>query len=220
MELLEGIESRRSIRGFTSAPVSEETIRKILHAASRSPSFTNSQPWDVAVVTGEKRDALSKLVYGLASSGVASSAEMPYPKTWPDAIAERTKIHGARRFEALGVARDDTARREEIRLANFKFFNAPCAMFFFMDKSLGPWSTMDTGIFIQSIALAAHGLGLGTCMQASLSNYPEAIRNFLNIPDTKQLMVGMSLGYPDESAPLNAYKSARDTVDSFTRWYS
>lgn len=219
MELFEGIESRRSTRGFTPTPVTEETIRKILHAASRSPSFTNAQPWEVAVVTGAKRDALSKIVYALAASGVPGHSEMPYPKSWPEAIAERTKIHGAKRFEALGVARDDTQRREEIRLMNFKFFNAPCVLLFFMDKSLGPWSTMDMGIFIQTFSLAAHGLGLGTCMQASLANYPEAIRGFLDIPDTKQLVVGMSLGYPDHSAPLNVYKSARVEVDNFTRWY-
>lgn len=219
MELLQGIESRRSVRGFLKKPVTQETIKSILHAASRSPSFTNSQPWEVAVVTGPKLDTLSKVVYDLAASGVPGKSEMPYPKSWPETIAERTKIHGARRFEALGVARDDTARREEIRLANFKFFNAPCALLFFMDKSLGEWSTMDMGIFIQSFALAAHGSGLGTCMQASLANYPDAIREHLGIPDNMKLMVGMSLGYPDENAPLNAYRSARENTESFTRWY-
>ncbi len=219
MELLEGINSRSSVRGFISKPVSQEMIRAILEAANRSPSFKNSQPWEVAVVTGAKQAELSKIVYDLAASGVPGKSDMPYPKSYPDAIEERTRIHGAKRFEALGIGRDDAAARETMRLANFKFFNAPCTMFFFMDKSLGEWSTMDIGIFIQSVALAAHGLGLGTCMQASLANYPEAIRNYLNIPDTKKLMVGMSLGYPDEQAPLNSYHSARESIDSFTRWY-
>ena len=219
MELFEGIESRRSIRGFTAKPVSQETIRKILEAANRSPSFKNSQPWEVAVVTGAKQAELSKIVYDLAAAGTPGHSDMPYPKSYPDAIEERTRIHGAKRFEALGIGRDDVALREEMRLSNFKFFNAPCTMFFFMDKSLGEWSTMDIGIFIQSVALAAHGLGLGTCMQASLANYPDAIRNCLNISENKKLMVGMSLGYPDENAPLNSYHSARESIDTFTRWY-
>lgn len=219
MELLEGLETRASIRGFKSTPVSHETLRKVLHAASRSPSYTNSQPWEVAVVTGAKRDALSTILYDLAASGTPSNADVPAPKSWPEAIDSRTKIHGAKRFEALGVGRDDTARRNELRLQNFKFFDAPCAMFIFMDKSLGPWSTMDMGIFIQSLTLAAHGLGLGTCLQASLANYPDAVRTFLDIPDTKQLVCGMSLGVPDPDAALNQYKSSRVEVDSFTRWY-
>lgn len=219
MELLEGLESRKSIRGFKAASVPKEIIDKILHAAGRSPSYTNAQPWEVAVLTGQKRDELSKILYELASSGTPSNADVPAPKSWPEVIDQRTKEHGARRFEALGVGRDDTKRRNELRLQNFKFFDAPCVMFIFMDKSLGPWSTMDMGIFIQSLTLAAHGMGLGTCLQASLANYPDVVRTFLDISDSKQLVVGMSLGYPDHDAALNQYKSARVDVDAFTRWY-
>lgn len=219
MDILKGLETRHSNRGFTQTPVSEQTLRTILQAASRSPSYMNTQPWEVAVITGAKRDALSKIVYDLAAAGTPSSADEPAPESWPQEIALRSKEHGAKRFAALGVGRDDNKKRNEIRLMNFKFFDAPCVMLFFMDKSLGPWSTMDMGIFIQSVSLAAQGLGLGTCMQASLANYPEAIREFLGIPDTKKLIVGMSLGYPDPDAPLNAYQSARVEVDSFTKWY-
>ena len=83
MELIQGIESRRSIRGFKNTPVTEDTLRKILHAASRSPSYTNTQPWEVAVVTGKKRDELSKILHELANSGVAGKPDMPTQGTWP-----------------------------------------------------------------------------------------------------------------------------------------
>jgi nitroreductase len=219
MELIEGLETRRSVRGFKSTPVSKELLTRILNAANRSPSYTNSQPWEVAVVTGAKRDELSKVLYDLAASGAPSNPDEPSPKSWPQNIAERTKVHGAKRFAALGVGRDDHARRDELRLANFKFFDAPCAMLIFMDKSLGPWSTLDMGIFIQSLTLAAHGLGLGTCLQASLSYYPDAVRKTLNIPDDKKLICGLSLGYPDLDAPLNIYRSARKELEDFSTWY-
>ena len=75
------------------------------------------------------------------------------------------------------------------------------------------------GIFIHGVTLAAHGLGLGTCLQASLGNYPDAVRGFLDIPADKKLVVGMSLGYPDPEALLNTYRSTRAEVDAFTRWY-
>lgn len=219
MDLIQGLETRHSIRGFKPTPVSRETIRTILQAAGRSPSYTNSQPWEVAVVTGSKRDALSDILYGLASTGTPSNADMPAPKDWPADIGARSKTHGARRFEALGVGRDDVKRREELRLLNFRFFDAPCAMFFFMDESLGPWSTMDMGIFIHGVTLAAHGLGLGTCLQASLANYPDAVRAFLGMPANKKLIVGMSLGYPNPDALLNTYRSTRVDIDAFTHWY-
>jgi len=219
MELIEGLETRRSVRGFKSTPVAVDMINRILNAANRSPSYTNSQPWEVAVVTGAKRDELSKVIYDLAASGTPAHPDEPSPKSWPADIAQRTKEHGAKRFAALGVGRDDTAKREELRLINFKFFNAPCAMLIFMDKELGPWSTMDIGIFLQSLTLAAHGLGLGTCLQASLSYYPDAVRNLLNIPESKKLMCGLSLGYPDLDAPLNIYRSARKDLNDFVKWY-
>jgi len=219
MELLHGLNSRKSVRGFKNDPVSHDTIRTILQAAARSPSYTNSQPWEVAVVTGDKRDALSALLYDLAASGTPAKTDLPDPKgTWPESIGKRSMEHNARRFEFLGIKRDDVEKRDQFRLQNFKFFNAPCVMFFFLDKSLGPWSLIDIGIFIQSIALAAHGMGLGVCMQASLANYPDQVRSFLDISDDKKLIVGMSIGYPDDNVHINQYTSARIDVDAFTKW--
>jgi len=219
MELLQAIETRRSIRGFKDTPVPEETIRKILQSASRSPSYTNTQPWEVAVVTGKKRDELSAILYELASSGVPGNPGFPTPASWPAEADRRAKEHGARRFNALSIGRDDAALRKELRLMNFRFYGAPCALFLFMDSTLGSWSTFDMGLFTQSICLAAHDLGLGTCMHASLANYPDAVRGFLGLPDTKTLVLGISLGYPDPAARLNAYHSTRMGVDEFVRWY-
>lgn len=220
MELIQGIETRKSIRGFKSTPVPEETIRNILRLAGRSPSYTNTQPWEVAVVTGARRDALSKILYDLAAANVPGNYDNPVPTAWPAEQDKRSKEHGARRFAALGIGRDDAARRNELRLMNFRFFNAPCAMFLFMDASLGPWSTLDMGLFAQTLGLAAHGMGLGICLQASLATYPDAVRDFLGVPKSKKLVVGLSLGYPDPDVKLNDYQSTRAGVDEFVKWYS
>ncbi len=221
MDIIEGLQKRKSTRGFKADPVSEQTIRAILQAASRSPSYTNSQPWEVAVVTGDQKDKLSSILYQLAANGTPAATDLPDPKgSWPEEINRRTQAHHARRFEHLNIKRDDAEKRDQFRLQNFKFFGAPCVMFFFLDKSLGPWSLIDIGIFIQSVSLAAQGLGLGCCMQASLANYPDQVRSFLNIPDHKNLIVGMSLGYPDYDIPINRYESSREDVDTFTHWYA
>lgn len=220
MELLQAIETRKSVRGFTSTPIPAETIKKILQTASCSPSYRNTQPWEVAVVTGKKRDELSKILYDLAESGVASNSEMHALAHWPAELEQRAKEHGARRFRALGVERDDAALRKEMRLLNFRFYNAPCAVFLFMDSTLGEWSIFDLGLFAQSFGLAAHDLGLGTCLHASLADYPDAVRDCLGLPKTKKLVAGISLGYPDPDAKLNSYKSMRIGVDEFTRWWN
>ena len=70
MELLEGIATRRSFRAFKSTPIPGETMDRILEIASNSPSYTNTQPWEVIVVSGGKKDELSDNLYRMASSVV------------------------------------------------------------------------------------------------------------------------------------------------------
>ncbi|MEW6333828.1 MAG: nitroreductase family protein, partial [Thermodesulfobacteriota bacterium] len=158
METLEAIQTRRSIRAFRPDPLPADVVRKILEAVSASPSYTNTQPWEVAVVSGAKRDALAGHLLGLAAAKAPARSDLPVPKGWPAAMEERSREHGARRLNTLGLARDDAAGREKLRLMNFEFYGAPCAVFLFIDGSLGEWSIFDTGLFAQNLILAAHAL--------------------------------------------------------------
>ena len=220
MELLDGIETRRSFRGFKPTPIPEEILSKILRAASNSPSYTNTQPWEVAVVSGKKKDKLSKILYELASAKAATNPDLPMPKDWPPELAQRAGEHGARRLKALGVEREDEQAREELRLMNYEFYGAPCVLFLFMDRTLGSWSIFDMGLFAQNLILAAHSFGVESCLQASVTNYAEAIREFLGVPETKQLVIGISIGYPDMEAKLNSYRSIKLSPDEFVRRYT
>ena len=220
MELLEGIKTRKSYRAFKPEPVPEETIRNILEAARKSPSYTNTQPWEVAVVSGKKKDELGKIILDLAKSGAAANPDIPLPGTWPEALANRSREHRLKRFKFLGIDPDNAQQREESRLLNFELYGAPCALFLFMDSSLTPWSVFDMGIFAQSIILAAHSFGVGSCLQAMLAIYPNAVRDFLGIPETKKLIIGISMGYPDLGARVNAYQSDRGGLDDFVQWYT
>jgi nitroreductase len=168
---------------------------------------------------GAKRDALSKILYALAEANVPSSSDVSAPTPWPTDLASRASEHSARRFHVLEIKRDDVQARNALRLKNYQFFDAPCVLFLFMDTTLSEWSTFDMGLFAQTLALAAQGLGIGTCLQASLTHYPDAVRDFLALPPTKKLMLGISLGYPDPAAKLNSYKSSRKSLDDFVKWY-
>jgi len=220
MQLREGMETRRSYRAFKPTPIPRETIEGILKAASQSPSYTNTQPWEVAVVSGKKKDELSKILYELAKADVAPNPDLPLPKAWPPELERRAREHSARRFRALGIERENEQQRKELRLLNFKFYGAPCVLFLFMDSTLTSWSIFDMGLFAQSLILAAHSFGLGSCLQASIVNYPDAVREFLGIPKTKLLVLGISLGYPDLAAPINSYRSTRVSLDDFVQWYA
>ena len=220
MKLTEGIETRSSVRGFKITPVPEALLRQVLALAGRSPSYTNTQPWEVSVVTGARCQQLSRMLYDLAATPAPGQSDVATPAQWPDDLQRRAAEHNARRFKTLQVARDDAAARNDLRLMNYRFFGAPCVLFLWLDKSLSEWSTFDLGLFTQTLALAAHSLGLGTCLQASLTHYPAAVRDFLGVSADKRLMLGISIGYPDPDARLNSYRSARASLDEFVSWHS
>jgi nitroreductase len=219
MELLEGMKTRMSIRGFKPNPVTREVMEKILLAASNSPSYTNTQPWEVFVVSGKKKNELAHRLLELAKAKSPTHPDLSMPKTCTLAMDQRAREHGARRLKTLGIERDDEAGREKLRLMNFEFYGAPCAVFVFMDGSLGDWSVFDTGLFAQNLILAAHALGVGSCLQASVTNYAPEIKKFLGVAEGKKLVIGISMGYPDEKAKLNTYRSIKEAPDGFTKWH-
>jgi len=219
MDLIEGIKTRRSIRAFKDKPIPEETLNKILQATANSPSYTNTQPWEVAVVCGEKKDSLSKMIHDLAQKHAKPHPDIPKPKDWPPKQKTLSKDHGARRLAVIGVERHDEVGREKLHLLNFEFFGGPCAIFLFMEGSLTEWSTFDMGLFAQNLILALHSFGLGSCLQASVTDYAKEIKQFLGISETKKLMICVSVGYPDSEAKLNTYKAIKQKPEDFTKWY-
>jgi nitroreductase len=219
MELLQGIETRMSVRAFKPDPVSRELLEKVLAAAGRSPSYMNTQPWEVAVATGKKKDELASILSEKHKTESPINPDIPFPKTWPQEIEQRYRDHGNRRLSVLGIERSDMAARKELNSRNFYFFNAPCVMFILLDEVYTTWSVFDTGLFVQSLALAAHAFGLGTCLQASVVGYSDVIRQVLDIPKTKKILLCISLGYPDMKARVNSYHSARISPNEFVHWY-
>jgi nitroreductase len=218
MEILEGIKTRQSIRAFKPNPINRDVMKKILEAVSNSPSYSNTQPWEVVVVSGKKKDELSRKLLELVRTKAPTSPDLPMPKAWPSALEERSQEHGARRLSTLGVARQDEEGREKLRLMNFEFYGAPCAVFLFIDGSLGEWSIFDMGLFAQNLILAAHSLGVESCLQASVTNYALEIKKFFDMAESKKLVICLSLGYPDEKAKLNTYRSLKQKPNEFTRW--
>jgi nitroreductase len=218
METIKAIETRRSIRAFKPDPIPGDVMNKILQAGSTSPSYTNTQPWEVVVVSGQKRNELADKLLNLARAKAPTSPDLPIPKGWPAAMDERAREHGARRLNTLGLARDDGEGREGLRLRNFEFYGAPCAVFLLIDGSLGEWSIFDMGLFTQNLILAAHSLGVESCLHASVTNYAREIKKFLGLAESKKLVICISLGYPDEKAVLNTYRSIKQKPDEFTHW--
>jgi nitroreductase len=202
-----------SIRGFKDDPVPEDVLKDIIATATWSPSYKNSQPWEVMVVSGAKKEGLSAMLVELLESGAEPCPDLAAPESWPEAEQARINHLFARRKEATGI--DLTAPEMVIKAkkVNFRFYGAPHAIFLYQDASLSQWSLFDLGLFAQSLMLAAHANGIGTVPQAFTTDYAQNVKNYLGIAQEKRLVLGLSVGYPDMDAPANGLRTDRSPVD-------
>ena len=217
------ITSRHSIRAFLPDPVPREEIERILEVAARAPSGTNTQPWKVHVLTGQKKAALSAAILAVHNDPQAASEHTEeyayYPREWASPYIERRRKVGWDLYALLGLTRDNKAGMSAQHGRNYAFFDAPVGFIFTIDRIMEQGSWLDYGMFLQNIMVAARGRGLDTCPQAAFTQYHKIIQQQLAIPETEMLVCGMALGYADRSKVENSLETAREPVSSFTRFF-
>ena len=220
MNVEEAIVGRQSTRAFDATrPVSRDVIDKLLGIAGRAPSGSNIQPWKVWVVTGKRKEALSAACLERHDRGDPEQREYNYyPVEWRSPYLDRRRACGWGLYGILGITKDEKERMHEQRGQNYAFFGAPVGLFFTIERDLELGSWLDCGMFIQSIMLAARGLGLETCPQAAFCNYYDTVMEQLGAPPEQMLICGMSLGYPDPSAIVNTYRTERMDLDEFVTY--
>ena len=220
MDVLEAIRSRKSIRAFKPDPVPRETLNAILSESQRAPSGTNTQPWHTWVCTGEVKEAITQDVLAMLERGEGSSyhAYDYYPARWNDVHNARRRAVGYGLYALLGIAKEDREGRNRQSARNFKFFDAPVGIFITIDKYLARGNWSDTGMYIQTVMLAAKGHGLDTCPQAAWIPVQEPIFHHLGIPEDQDLVTGMSLGYRDPHAIENTLISDREKIENVVTW--
>jgi len=208
------------VRAFLDKPVEREAIDRILDAARHAPSGANTQPWQVAMVSGRKKQDIQEKMEAAFRSGKRGQADYQYyPVEWKPPYKDRRRACGLQLYSALNITREDKDRQADQWAANYRAFDAPVALFFFMDAELATGSFMDFGMFLQSLMLAAVEEGLATCPQAALGEYPEIVKQELDYPQESILICGMALGYEDEHAVVNSYRTPREDVHTFTRFF-
>ena len=220
MNVIDAIKLRFSTRSFLDKPVSKETIQALLDVARWAPSGGNLQPWQVMVLSGKTKQQISNAIIQARSKGEKERPDYSYyPSEWFEPYKSRRVAAGVALYQALGIAREDSERRNQAWNNNYRFFDAPVGMLFFLERKLGRGAWVDLGLFLQSLMLAATARGLATCPQASLADFPDIIRKALAIEDKYALICGMSLGYAKSEAPENNYRTERAEVNEFTKWY-
>lgn len=219
MELALAVKGRRSIRKFKPQDVPRSVITEILEVARWSPSWGNTQPWDVFVLTGKTMAKFKEMNLRQTLSGEPIASDVPMPEKWPEAMKARYGALGKVVLSAQGIARDDQAGREQYYREMVNMFDAPCMILVCISRdNLVEYQMLDAGLITQTICLAAYDKGLGTCLLAAAARYPTETRKLADIPADKKIVVGIALGYPDPSFPLNTFERERAKLDEFVHW--
>ena len=215
MDLINVIQERRSVRTFKPDPVPRQTIEEILRLAIHAPSAINLQPCEFTAVMGEERERLSRRLikaYREKQISCGPGNVKPLPKTVGKRGA-KTLLMMNPFFKEMGV---DSSKF--INEGSCNFYGAPVAVILCLDDSFSKGGLVDIGITLGYFVLAAHALGLGTCPIGLITAYADEIKEELNIPENKDVVVGIAVGYPDTGSPINRFRSPRDDVEKVTRW--
>jgi nitroreductase len=186
MELNQAIQTRRSVRKYLDRPVPKEVVIEILEAANLAPSATNRQPWEFIVASRAYINRLEGILEEAFRARVAFVGEeqmrvvireLSMPE---DAAGDRVKGLGTF-YRTLG--------------------GAPVLVGVLIPKAADPWvaknNVCDAAAAIENLLLAAWDRGLGTCwMTGPLKGRYDAIASFLGVPEDRELLAIVPLGYP------------------------
>jgi nitroreductase len=212
--------ARHCKRAFLDRPVRRELIEQVLRAAVDAPSTRNGQPWQVAVVSGSRKDALAKRLVEEFERGAEPRPDYLNRPIRPDAATEaRAREAGAGVLRAKGIDRADAAGRRSHLRDNYEFYGAPIEMIFHLPVGSPPGHFLEMGFFLQNVMLGLVAVGLGSCPQFSVAGYPDVIRSELALGDDQLVVCGLAVGYPDESAAVNQFHPRRLEPADFVRWH-
>ena len=214
MEFDDVIMGRRSIRGYKPDPVPRALIEEVLALAMRAPSSMNTQPWNFHIITGEP---LARIRQGNTERTLAGEPDSrEFRKGVPFAGVHRGRqVEVAKQlFGAMGIERDDKAKRHDWVLRGFRQFDAPVCVIITYDKVLdGSDDTpFDCGAVTTALVNAAWSRGLGCVINSQGIMQSPVVREHAGIPDDQVIMKAVALGWPDDSFPANAVVPTRKSV--------
>ena len=213
------IKSRKSIRAFKKDPVDPKLIEHILAVASRAPSGSNMQPWNVYVLTGEAIERVTEAVCKAFDSGKKYEGEYKYyPDKFFEPYLSRRRQMGWSMYGILGIAKGEHEKARLQQRRNYLFFDAPVGLIFTINRGLPSGCFIEYGMFMDNIMLSAKSHGLDTCAQGGWSDYHEILRQVLPIKPEELVLDGMAMGYADKEAAIYKLETEREPVSSFTRF--
>jgi nitroreductase len=213
IDVLEDLLAQRySCRAFKPDPVPRAVIERLLTAAQKTPSWCNSQPWQLVITSGAATQKFHDALYPVALSGAPLNGDFPFPREYRGVYLERRRESGFQLYNTLGIARGDKAAYARQALENFNFFGAPHVAIITSDEALGVYGAVDCGGYVNNFMLAAQGLGLATVPQAALAFHSEVVRRHFGLGDDRRVVCGISFGFADREHKVNSYRTSRASI--------
>ncbi|MDA8227282.1 MAG: nitroreductase [Desulfitobacterium hafniense] len=216
MEFKEVVKTRKSTRAFLPQEVDKEIFKQIMEVGNKTPSWGNSQPWEVYVATGKTLENIKKRHAEYVDKKIKDYSDIPAAgyDCWPPHILKNIIEWKEHRMDEMHVT-DEEAFFAEFYEQNKKLFDAPAVIYLCMDKMLCDWSLYDVGAFSMSIQLAAVEYGLQTISAYLLVGYPDILREEMGIPENTKIVFGLGIGYPDKDHLFNQQHTSRKPLDEF-----
>ncbi|TCJ93478.1 nitroreductase [Nocardia alba] len=212
-------DQRWTCRQFTTEQVDRATVEQLLTLAQRTPSWCNTQPWEVVVTAGEGTQRFRKeLLDHIQTAGNAPDFE--FPATYEGIYRDRRRACGFQLYDSVGIAKGDHEKTMRQMVRNFEFFGAPHVAIVTSEADLGIYGAIDCGLWLENFLLGAQALGLGAAPQAALASYAPFIRDYFAIPDTRKVVFGISFGHPDTTHPINNFRTARAPLEDQVTWHT
>ncbi|WP_433565448.1 nitroreductase [Nocardia sp. CA-151230] len=211
---------RHTCRAFRPDPVPRADIESILRLAQRTPSWCNTQPWQLVITddpaaTDRFRKALVDHI-----DGAPIATDIPFPAGYHGVYRDRRRECGGALYTAVGVARGDHTGSMRQMLRNYELFDAPHVAILTTEADLGTYGAVDCGLYLTSFLLAAQSLGVATAPQAALATYSPFLREYFDLPANRQVIAGVSFGYPDTEHAANSFRTTRAALDQVVTWHT
>jgi nitroreductase len=217
MELEAAVRGRRSIRKFTDRKVPGVLVEEILDAARWAPSWGNTQPWELDVITGAPLEAFRAANERMFAAGLAAAPDVPMPESWPAELKARYGDLGRTMLDLMGIDRADKDARNQLYARMAGLFGAPCLIVVSIPREVSlEYAMLDAGLVVQTICLLAHAKGLGTCIMAARCD-TGLLRRIALIPENRRIVAAIAGGTPT-GVPLNRFARNRADLREIVRW--
>lgn len=211
------LKARWSCRSFKPDPVPQDIIERILTMSQHTASWCNSQPWQLVVTSGAATEELRQKMHARGVANEPDDSDFPYPREYRGVCLERRRESGFQLYDAVGIGHKDMAARTRQALENYNFFGAPHVAILHTDEALGVYGAVDCGLYVSSFLTAAQSFGVATIAQAAVARQSQFLHRHFDIGEDRRIVCGISFGWPDESHPINQYRTSRaklaDVVD-------